>query len=264
MRTNISESIPVGQHSPLDNTLLKSLPHKYYLQLLKHLQLSSMHAGDIIQDFEHPLQYLYFPTTCIISRKYIMEDGTSTQVAMVGKEGLVCVTQLIGGDSPTCNFVVQNEGYAYRIRKPLIEAEFNKGGMLERTLLLYAQALITQISQTIVCNRHHNIEQQLCRWLLLSFDRLVTNNLSITHEQIALNLGVRRESVSVAAHHLQSDNIIHYQRGSISVLDRRQLEHRVCECYSVVQKEYQRLHELSNHGLSVNLLQLHGKQAALH
>jgi len=241
MRTNIGRSIPFGQHSPLGNTLLKSLPDNCYQQLLKHLQLTRMEAGEIIQDSDRPLQYLYFPVTCIVSRNYIMADGESTMVAIIGKEGLVGVTQLTGGDSPICNLVVISAGYAYRIKKPLIEAEFNKGGILEHTLLLYAQALITQISQTIVCNRFHSIEQQLCRWLLLSIDRLATYNLSMTHEQIALNLGVRRESISMAAHHLRSDNIIQYERGLLSVLDRQQLEHRACECYSVQQNEYNRL-----------------------
>jgi CRP-like cAMP-binding protein len=264
MRTNIGYSIPVRQHSPLDNTLLNLLPHECYQQLLKHLQKTRMQSGEIVPNSEHPPQYLYFPTTSIFSKNYIMADGSSTKVAMIGKEGLVGVNQLIGGDSPTCSHVVQSGGYAYRVKKCLLETEFNKGGVLEHILLLYAQMLITQISQTIVCNRLHTIEQQLCRWLLLCIDRLDTNNLYMTHEQIALNLGVRRESVSVAAHHLQSDNIIRYRRGLISVLDRRQLEDRVCECYSVVQYEYNRLFETTKRGLSVNPRQLHGQQAAIH
>ena len=263
MHTNIGYSIPIRQQSPLDNTLLNFLPHKCYQHLRNHLQQTRMRSGEIILDFKHPLQYLYFPTTCIFSRNYIMEDGTSTEVVLIGKEGLVGVNQLMGGDSSTCTHVVQSEGCAYRVNKCLLETEFNKGGALQHTLLLYMQALITQISQTIVCNRYHTIEQQLCRWLLLCIDRLDTNNLHMTHEQIALNLGVRRESVTAAAYHLQSDNIIQYRRGLISVLDRRQLEVRVCECYSVVQHEYNRLHELTGRGLSVNPFQLNGQQAAI-
>jgi len=264
MRTNMSKSIPARQHSPMDNTLLNLLPHECYQLLLKNLQQTWMQSGEIVLNSKHSPQYLYFPTTSVFSRNYIMADGTSTEVAMIGKEGLVGVNQLMGGDSPTCSHVVESEGYAYRVKKCLLEIEFNKGGALEHILLLYAQTLITQISQTIVCNRLHSIEQQVCRWLLLCIDRLDTNNLYMTHEQIALNLGVRRESVSVAAHHLQSDNIIRYRRGLISVLDRRQLEGRVCECYSVVQHESKRLLELTSRNLSVNPLQLLGQQATIH
>jgi len=193
-------------------------------------------------------EYLYFPTSGIVSLSYEAKDGSSTQVAVIGNEGVVGIVALMGGDHSTCRAVVQSAGHAYRVHADYLKADFNKGGRLQQHLLRYLQALMTQISQTAVCNRHHSVEQQLCRWLLLNLDRSATRDLIATHEQIAHNLGVRRESVTETAHKLQAARVIQYSRGVISVQDRRKIEARVCECYWVVQHEYDRLLPSSDNG----------------
>jgi CRP-like cAMP-binding protein len=185
--------------------------------------------------------YVYFPTTSIVSLLYVMEDSASAEIAVVGNEGIVGIALFMGGESTTSRAVVQSAGEGYRLRADLMKAEFNKGGDLQHILLRYTQALITQMAQTAVCNRHHTVDQQLCRWLLLSLDRLPTNELSMTQELIANMLGVRREGVTEAAGKLQAAGLIHYSRGKITVLERAKLEMRVCECYAVVKHEYDRL-----------------------
>jgi len=188
-----------------------------------------------------PMFYVYFPTTCIVSLLYVMEDGASAEIAVVGNEGLVGVSLFMGGETTTSRAVVQSAGHAYRMKGPFLKDEFFRAGPMQRLLLRYTQALLTQMAQTAVCNRHHSVDQQLCRWLLLSLDRLPSNELTMTQELIANMLGVRREGVTEAAGHLQQAGLIHYSRGKITVVDRPGLEARVCECYAVVKKENDRL-----------------------
>jgi CRP-like cAMP-binding protein len=187
------------------------------------------------------LSYVYFPTNSIISMLYVMEDGASAEIAVTGYEGLVGIALFMGGETTPSRAVVQSAGYGYRLRAAVLKREFDQGGKLQHLALRYTQALITQMAQTAVCNRHHSIEQQLCRWLLLSLDRLPSNDLTMTQELIANMLGVRREGVTDAAGHLQKAGLIRYSRGHIVVVDRPKLEARVCECYAVVKKEYDRL-----------------------
>lgn len=185
--------------------------------------------------------YIYFPTTGIVSLLYVMEDGSSAEIAVVGNEGVVGIALFMGGESTPSRAVVQSGGQGYRLRASVLKVEFGRGGELQHLLLRYTQALITQMAQTAVCNRHHSVEQQLCRWLLLSLDRLPSNELTMTQELIANMLGVRREGVTEAAGKLQAAGLIEYSRGKITVLDRPKLETRVCECYAVVKQEYDRL-----------------------
>jgi CRP-like cAMP-binding protein len=187
------------------------------------------------------LGYLYFPTDCIVSLLYVMENGASAEIAVTGNDGLVGIALFMGGESTPSRAVVQSAGHAYRLRAAIMKKEFEHGGPLQHLLLRYTQALITQMAQTAVCNRHHSVEQQLCRWLLLSLDRLPSNELMMTQELIANMLGVRREGVTEAAGHLQTAGLIHYSRGHITVLDRPKLEKQVCECYGVVKREMDRL-----------------------
>ena len=184
---------------------------------------------------------VYFPTTCIVSLLYVMEDGASAEIAVVGNEGIVGVSLFMGGESTTSRAVVQSAGHAYRLKGQLLKDAFFRAGPMQHLLLRYTQALLTQMAQTAVCNRHHSVDQQLCRWLLLSLDRLPSNELTMTQELIANMLGVRREGVTEAAGKLQRAGLIHYSRGHITVLDRPGLEARVCECYQVVKKEFDRL-----------------------
>ena len=185
--------------------------------------------------------YLYFPTDSIVSLLYVMENGASAEIAVTGNDGLVGIALFMGGESTPSRAVVQSAGYAYRLRAVVMKKEFEHGGPLQHLLLRYTQALITQMAQTAVCNRHHSVEQQLCRWLLLSLDRLPSNELVMTQELISNMLGVRREGVTEAAGHLQAAGLIHYSRGHITVLDRPKLEKQVCECYAVVKREMDRL-----------------------
>jgi len=240
MNTLRSNSCLNNQQSSQDNTLLSALPVACYQRLSPYLHQTRLELGQTTHDSRLQSKDLYFPTTSIVSLMTYTKDGSSSEVAVIGKEGVVDVALMIGSGHFSCG-TVQIAGYAYRISAKVLKAEFNKGEALQHLLLRYMQALITQISLTAVCNRHHAIEQQLCRWLLLNLDRSTTNSLSMTHELIANNLGVRREGVSEAASKLQIKKLIQYSRGRITVLDRRGLEILACECYSVVQREYNRL-----------------------
>jgi len=230
-----------GRHTPKLNHLLAALPAADYERLLPDLELVPMPLGWAVYESGGHLGYLYFPTDCIVSLLYVMENGASAEIAVTGNDGLVGIALFMGGESTPSRAVVQSAGYAYRLRAAIMKKEFEHGGPLQHLLLRYTQALITQMAQTAVCNRHHSVEQQLCRWLLLSLDRLPSNELMMTQELIANMLGVRREGVTEAAGHLQTAGLIHYSRGHITVLDRPKLEHQVCECYGVVKREMDRL-----------------------
>jgi CRP-like cAMP-binding protein len=200
-----------------------------------------MALGDVLYEPDIKLRHVYFPTTSIVSLLYVMQDGASAEIAIVGREGMLGISLFMGGDTTPSRAVVQSAGHAYRLRADLLQAEFNLFGHAMQVLLRYTQALITQMAQTAVCNRHHSIDQQLCRWLLMSLDRLTTDELSMTQELIANMLGVRREGVTEAAGKLQKAGLIVYRRGKITVLDRPGLEARCCECYQVVKTEFDRL-----------------------
>lgn len=228
-------------HDPHQNHLLDALPKPEFERLLPNLELIQMKLGDALYESGGRLQHVYFPTTSIISLLYVMEDGASAEIAVVGNEGILGVSLFMGGETTPSRAVVQSAGWGYRLKAQILKQEFNLGGPMMRLLLRYTQALITQMSQTAVCNRHHSVEQQLCRWLLLSLDRLSGNELSMTQELIANMLGVRREGVTEAAGKLQRAGLIDYSRGHIKVLNRPGLELRVCECYQVVKTEFDRL-----------------------
>ena len=228
-------------HTPKQNHLLAALPETDYLRLLPDLELIPMPLGWAVYESGGHLGYLYFPTTSIVSLLYVMENGASAEIAIVGNEGLVGISLFMGGESTPSRAVVQSAGNGYRLKASVLKKEFALGGHLQHLALRYTQALITQMAQTAVCNRHHALEQQLCRWLLLSLDRLPGDELQMTQELIANMLGVRREGVTEAAGRLQEDGLIRYSRGHIKVLDRAKLEKRVCECYLVVKKEIDRL-----------------------
>ncbi len=228
-------------HSPNQNHLLAALPAAEFERLAAHLELVPMRLGDMLYEPGGQLSYAYFPTTAIVSLHYVMASGASAESAGVGNEGVVGISLFMGGNTTPSSAVVQTAGHAYRLGRRLLQQEFNRGGLLQRLLLRYTQALITQMAQTAVCNRHHSVEQQLCRWLLLTLDRLPTNELVMTQELVASMLGVRRETVTEAAGELQRAGCIRYRRGHIAVLDRRGLETRACECYAVVRKELRRL-----------------------
>ena len=228
-------------HYPEQNHLLAALPATEYERLLPHLELVPMPLGEALYESGGRLQHVYFPTTSIVSLLYVMEDGASAEIAVVGNEGILGISLFMGGETTPSRAVVQSAGYGYRLKAQLLKNEFNRAGPVLHLLLRYTQALITQMAQTAVCNRHHSVEQQLCRWLLLSLDRLPTNDLSMTQELIANMLGVRREGVTEAAGKLQRAGLITYSRGRIVVLDRPRLEQTVCECYAVVKKEFDRL-----------------------
>ena len=228
-------------HSPRQNHLLAALPETVYERLFPHLALVPKPLGQIVYTSGAELSYLYFPTSCIVSLVYVMADGASAEIAVTGYEGLLGVALFLGGHTTPNQAVVQIGGHAYRIGADAIKAEFDRGGPVQHLLLLYTQALLAQMAQTAVCNRHHSLDQQLCRWLLLSLDRLRSGELKMTQELIANMLGVRRQGVVEAAKKLQKAGLIGYQRGHINILDRAGLEARVCECYSVVKREYDRL-----------------------
>ena len=229
------------RHSPRQNHLLKALPAEDYKRIAAHLELVPLKLGDILYEPGIKLRYVYFPTTAIVSLLYVMEDGASAEIAIVGNEGILGISLFMGGETTPSRAVVQSAGYGYRLRAQLLKDEFGRFGPFLRLLLRYTQALITQMAQTAVCNRHHSVDQQLCRWLLLSLDRLASSELSMTQELIANMLGVRREGVTEAAGKLQDAGLIHYRRGRITVLDRPRLEARSCECYQVVKTEFDRL-----------------------
>jgi len=229
------------RQNPKQNHLLAMLPAADYERLLPDLELVPLPLGWAVYEAGGPQGYVYFPTTSIISLLYVMEDGGSAEIAITGNDGLVGIALFMGGESTPNRAIVQSAGYGYRLRATVLKREFKLGGMLQHLALRYTQALITQMAQTAVCNRHHTVEQQLCRWLLLSLDRLSSNELTMTQELIANMLGVRREGVTEAAGHLQTAGLIRYSRGHITVLDRPKLEKRVCECYAVVKRETDRL-----------------------
>jgi len=229
------------QHNPLQNHLLAALPLAEFNRLEKDLQLVHMPLGDVLYESGCLLRYLYFPTTSIVSMLYVLKDGSSTEIAIVGNEGALGIALFMGGETTPNRAVVQSAGWGYKLKAHLMKAEFKRNGPLMTLLLRYTQALITQMTQTAVCNRHHSIEQQLCRWLLLSLDRLSSDSLTMTQDLIANMLGVRREGVTEAAGKLQRAGYIRYSRGHITVLNRPGLEERVCECYAVVKLEFDRL-----------------------
>jgi len=237
-------SLQQNQHipnHPSQNHLIAALPTTEFNLLAPHLELVNMPLGEMLYEPGVQLQYAYFPTTCIVSLHYVMESGSSAESAGVGNEGMVGISLFMGGYTTSSSAVVQMAGSAYRLKCRLLQQEFDRGGLFQHLLLRYTQALMTQMSQTAACNRHHSIEQQLCRWLLLTLDRLTTDELVITQELVAGMLGVRREGVTEATCNLKHAGLINYRRGHISILNRSGLETRVCECYAVVKKEMSRL-----------------------
>lgn len=229
--------------SPKQNYLLASLPEMVYQRLLPDLALIQMPLGWSLYESGDHMSYLYFPATSIVSLLYVMENGASGEIAITGNEGLVGVSLFMGkgGETTTNRAIVQGAGYGYRLKTNCLKREFMLGGQFQHAVLCFTQALMSQMSQTAVCNRHHSLNQQLCRWLLMTLDRLPDNEIHMTQELIANMLGVRREGVTEAAGTLRADGIISGTRGHITVLDRPKLEKRVCECYAVVNREYDRL-----------------------
>jgi CRP-like cAMP-binding protein len=230
--------IPVDHRK---NLLLAALPDAELQRWLPQLEAVVMPLGQVLYESGATLSHVYFPTTAIVSLLYVMENGASAEIAVVGNEGIIGISLFMGGESTSSRAVVQSAGNGFRLKAQMMKTEFNRAGPVLHLLLRYTQALITQMAQTAVCNRHHSLDQQLCRWLLLSLDRLQDNELVMTQELIANMLGVRREGVTEGALKLQQDGLIRYSRGRITVLDRSGLEERTCECYAVVKKEYDRL-----------------------
>lgn len=228
-------------HNPNQNHLLAALPTSEFESLASHLELVPLALGQMLYEPGTQLRHAYFPTTAIVSLHYVTESGASAETAGVGNEGMVGISLFMGGNTTSSSAVVQTAGSAYRLERHFLKQEFDRAGLMQRLLLRYTQALMTQMAQTATCNRHHSVEQQLCRWLLLTLDRLPSRELVMTQELVASMLGVRRESVTEAAGSLQSAGYIRYRRGHISVLDRAGLENNACECYGVVKKEIVRL-----------------------
>ena len=226
---------------PKDNRLLAALPQAEMHRWLPLIESVDLPLGAVLYESGATLSHVYFPTTAIISLLYVMENGAAAEIAVVGNEGIVGISLFMGGESTPSRAVVQSAGHGFRLKANVMKEEFNRAGPVLHLLLRYTQALITQMAQTAVCNRHHTLDQQLCRWLLLSLDRLEGNQLLMTQELIANMLGVRREGVTESALKLQHAGLIRYARGHIIVLDRAGLEKRSCECYAVVKKEYDRL-----------------------
>ncbi|MBF0166838.1 MAG: Crp/Fnr family transcriptional regulator [Alphaproteobacteria bacterium] len=226
---------------PQINQLLAALPQEECARILPFIELVKLPLGYTLCESGEEMLHVYFPTNLIISLLYVMEDGSSAEIAVVGNEGIVGVSIFMGGDTTPSRAVVQSAGNAYRLKRQLLLNEFNRSPILRNLLLRYTQALLTQMAQTAVCNRHHSLDQQLCRWLLLSLDRLPTNELVMTQELIANMLGVRREGVTEAAGNLQRAGLIEYSRGHITAINRPGLEARTCECYAVVKREFDRL-----------------------
>jgi CRP-like cAMP-binding protein len=237
----MSEQMAPQQIDPRRNELLAALPEAEWQRWLPQLEWTDLALGQVIYESGRELSHVYFPTTAIVSLLYVLEDGASAEIAVVGHEGLVGISLFMGGGSTPSRAVVQSAGQGFRLRAGAMKDEFNRAGPVMHLLLRYTQALITQMAQTAVCNRHHSLDQQLCRWLLLSLDRLQGTELVMTQELIANMLGVRREGVTEAALKLQKLGLISYARGRIQLLDRAGLEGRTCECYDVVRKEYARL-----------------------
>ncbi len=226
---------------PRQNNILAALNKSDYEQIFPDLELVEMPLGWLIAESGDHVKFVHFPISGIVSLIYELEDGSSSEIAIVGNEGIIGISTYMGGESMPSSTEVQCAGYAFRLSRQILKREFALGGQLQRLALLYTQALMAQTSQTAVCNQHHSVDQQLCRWLLMSVDRMHENTISITQELIAKLLGVRRESVTEAAGKLQKDDLIAYTRGRITVLNRAKLEKRVCECYGVVINEYERL-----------------------
>lgn len=241
-------------HSPMQNHLLAALPAAEFARLLPHLELVPMPLGEALYESGGRLQHVYFPTTSIVSLLYVLANGASAEIAIVGNEGILGISLFMGGETTPSRAVVQSAGYGYRLTAHLLKQEFNRAGPVLHLLLRYTQALITQMTQTAVCNRHHSVEQQLCRWLLLSLDRLQSPSLNMTQELIANMLGVRREGVTEAAGKMQRAGFIRYRRGRIDVLDRPGLERTACECYTVVKREFDRLLADIPHGDPAHVL----------
>jgi CRP-like cAMP-binding protein len=237
----MAKTASAAAQSPAANRLLAALPSESYAALLPSLEPLTMPLGLSLYESGGAQGYVYFPTTAIVSLLYVLEDGDSAEIAVTGNDGLVGISLFMGGETTPSRAVVQSAGHAFRLKADLLKNEFGRFGPTMHLLLRYTQALITQMAQTAVCNRHHSVDQQLCRWLLLSLDRLQTNELSMTQELIANMLGVRREGVTEAAGKLQDAGLISYKRGRITVLDRPGLEARSCECYQVVKTEFDRL-----------------------
>ncbi|MDL0432952.1 Crp/Fnr family transcriptional regulator [Marinobacter sp. TBZ242] len=233
--------------SPDQNRLLAAMPDSAKKRIFPQLKLVELKLGDVIHESGQSIEFVYFPTNCIISLLYVMINGSSAEISVVGNEGMAGISVVMGGDSSPSRTVVQSRGFAYRMSSADLKAEFNNTPEIRVLTLRYTQALITQMSQTAVCNRHHSIDQQLCRWLLLSLDRLPGNELTMTQELIANMLGVRREGVTEAAGKLQKLGVIEYHRGHITVADRSKLEALSCECYGVVKRETDRL---ASHNIS--------------
>jgi len=225
----------------LSNHLLAALPADEFARLEPDMEPASLALGEVIYESGEQLEYVYFPTTAIISLLYIMENGSTAEIGMTGNDGLVGIALFMGGSTTPNRAIVQSAGNAFRLPSKKLQSAFGLGGTFQSLLLRYTQYLMTQISQTAVCNRLHSVEQQLCRWLLINHDLLHSNKLVMTHELIANMLGVRREGVSIAAGHLQDKGLIKYSRGTITMLDRAALESAVCECYQVVKDEYDRI-----------------------
>lgn len=230
-----------ASHNSNHNHLLAALPVAEFKRLSPHLELVHMPLGEVLCKSGGKLQHVYFPTTSIVSLHYDLENGAMTGIAEVGNEGMLGMALLMGAHTTSCGAFVMTDGYGYRLRAQLMMEEFNRGGPLQRLLLCYTQTLMAQASQTAVCNRYHSVDQQLCRWLLLTLDRQPSNKLALTQELVANMLGVRREGITEAAGKLQHAGIISYRRGRITVLDRSGLERRACECYGVVRRESDRL-----------------------
>ncbi|RYX98244.1 MAG: Crp/Fnr family transcriptional regulator [Comamonadaceae bacterium] len=242
MATSTKKPVPAATISePRKNQLLAALPEAEYQRWLPQLEWVSLPLGHVLYESGSTLKHVYFPTNAIVSLLYVMENGASAEIAVVGNDGVVGVSLFMGGNSTPSRAVVQSAGEGFRLEAAVMKAEFDRAGAVMHLLLRYTQALITQMAQTAVCNRHHSLDQQLCRWLLLSLDRLDGCELAMTQELIANMLGVRREGVTEGALKLQQAGLIKYSRGRISVLDRPGLERRTCECYAVVKKEYDRL-----------------------
>jgi CRP-like cAMP-binding protein len=237
----LDSNVSVTRHTPRQNHLLDALPPADYERIAAHLEWVPLKLAEVLYEPGIKLRNVYFPTTAIVSLLYVMENGSSAEIAIVGNEGILGISLFMGGETTPSRAVVQSAGYGYRLKAQLLKDEFGRFGPFLHLLLRYTQALITQMAQTAVCNRHHSVDQQLCRWLLLSLDRLPSRELSMTQELIANMLGVRREGVTEAAGKLQQAGLIQYRRGKITVLDRPRLEARSCECYRVVKTEFDRL-----------------------
>ena len=229
------------RQSPWENDLLAALPPEVYERLQPHLEPVLLPVGLALHEPGDAQEYVYFPTNCIVSFLYGMKDGSTAEIAVVGHEGMVGTSMLIGGGGAPSRAVVASTGKAFRLRASVLKAEFERGSELQHLLLRFMQARLAQTAQTVICTRYHTVEQQLCRWLLWSLDRVSSNTLTMTHELIASMLGVRREGVTDAAGHLQAAGLIRCTRGHITVLDPLKLEEKACECYAVVKKEYGRL-----------------------